>query len=147
MKSNFWQEKTLAQLTDREWEALCDRCGRCCLNKLEDVDDGRFYYTDVACVLLDKKTRACKDYQNRQAKVSGCVKLSRDNISKIKWLPTTCAYRLRLEGKNLPDWHPLVSGVDVSVEQAGIAVDDQVYCESEVLEDELEEHVIHWVRT
>ncbi|AKP72228.1 YcgN family cysteine cluster protein [Piscirickettsia salmonis] len=146
-KNKFWQEKSLAEMSPQEWEALCDRCGRCCLNKLEDIDDGQFYYTDVACALFDKNTHGCKDYQNRQAKVPGCVKLSRDNIYKIKWLPSTCAYRLLLEKKPLPAWHPLLSGTYQSVIRAGIAVGDRVYCERDILEQDLEEHVIDWVTT
>ena len=69
----FWRRKALAEMTDTEWESLCDRCGRCCLVKLEDEDSGDIAYTDVACRLFDTGACTCSDYANRQAKVPGCL--------------------------------------------------------------------------
>ena len=72
----FWQTKTLEQMTPTEWESLCDGCGRCCLNKLEEEDTGKIFYTDVACRLFDMGTCQCKDYPNRQAIVEDCLQLT-----------------------------------------------------------------------
>jgi hypothetical protein len=33
-------------MTDSEWESLCDGCGKCCLNKLEEEDTDRTFYTE-----------------------------------------------------------------------------------------------------
>ena len=106
----FWEEKTLDQMTETEWEALCDGCGRCCLLKLEDEDTGILITSDVRCQLLDGDTCGCTDYPNRQAKVPDCIKLTLQNVTEIPWIPKTCAYRRISEGKGLAWWHPLVSG-------------------------------------
>jgi len=122
----FWRRKTLAELTLAEWESLCDGCGRCCLNKLEDLDTGRVYYTDVGCRLLDATTCRCKDYENRSEQIDDCVRLSPDNVADLKWLPPTCGYRLVAQGRDLYWWHPLVSGDPNTVHAAGISVRGRV---------------------
>jgi uncharacterized protein len=118
----FWQEKSLAQMSEAEWESLCDGCGRCCLVKLEDEESGKIHFTDVACRLLDGDTCRCKDYPNRSEKVPDCVRLAPASIGDLHWMPPTCAYRLLADGKDLPGWHPLVSGRSESVVEAGISV-------------------------
>ena len=50
MRERFW-ELPLEQLDAREWEALCDGCGRCCLVKLEDEDSGEVAFTELAYAL------------------------------------------------------------------------------------------------
>ena len=118
----FWQRKTLAEMTPREWESLCDGCGRCCLVKFEDEDTGEIAYTDVSCKLLDTGTCRCSDYKNRAKIVDDCVKLTPANIGSLGWLPTTCAYRILDEGGELAWWHPLVSGDPETVVTAGISM-------------------------
>ena len=137
----FWKTKSLAEMTRAEWESLCDGCGRCCLNKLEDEDTGRFLYTKAACKLLDLGTCRCTDYANRQAKVPDCVALTPENVGRLGWLPTTCAYRLLDEGRSLPWWHPLVSGRPETVAEAGIAVAGVAYSEEGITVDELVDHL------
>ena len=40
LRDKYWERVPMAKMTPREWEALCDGCGRCCLNTLEDQDTG-----------------------------------------------------------------------------------------------------------
>ena len=47
----FWKTKTLEEMSNAEWESLCDGCARCCLEKLEDEDTGKIYFTHVSCKL------------------------------------------------------------------------------------------------
>ena len=122
----FWEAKSLESLSPAEWESLCDGCARCCLVKLEDEETAEIAYTDVGCTLLDQQSCRCRDYPNRQAKVSDCVRLTPQAVRNLGWLPPTCAYRLIAEGKSLYWWHPLVSGDPASVHAAGMSVRGRV---------------------
>jgi uncharacterized protein len=137
----FWKTKSLEDMNREEWESLCDGCGRCCLNKLEDEDTGRFLYTRAACKLLDLKTCRCTDYPNRAARVPDCVTLTPQVVDGLGWLPESCAYRLLDEGKPLPWWHPLVSGRQETVTEAGISVAGMAYGEEGIAVDDLVEHL------
>lgn len=118
----YWTKIPLKEMSTKQWEDLCDGCGKCCMSKLEDEDNGDIYYTSVACQLFDEKTCRCTDYANRIAKVSDCVKLTPENVETISWLPMTCAYRLIAEGQPLEPWHPLISGDPNSTMKAGMSV-------------------------
>jgi uncharacterized protein len=140
----FW-EKPLNELTPTEWESLCDGCGRCCLVKLEDEDTGRVYFTDIACRLLDVGTCRCADYARRRRRVRDCLKLTPDLASSLAWLPPTCAYRLRAEGKPLAWWHPLISGSPETVHEAGISVRGRVQlAETDLKIEEYPAHIVSW---
>lgn len=138
----FWESKTLAQMSANEWEQLCDRCGRCCLHKLEDEDDGEVYYTAVGCKLLNVESCNCTHYAERKQHVPDCTVLTLAMVDEFHWLPVTCAYRLLHEGKPLNDWHPLISGNDQSVLEAAISVRGWVYSEQDVNLNELEDYLI-----
>ena len=142
MRERFW-ELPLDDLDPREWEALCDRCGKCCLNKLQYEDTNEVVFTRVACKLLDLETGQCSSYPNRHDFVPGCVVLSPKTIAEIGyWLPKTCAYRLRFEGRPLPDWHPLLTGDPQSVHRAGMSVQGWAVSETEIPEEDWEDYRI-----
>lgn len=141
----FWQAIPLESMNKAQWESLCDGCGRCCLHKLECEDSGEVFYTDVACRNLNCSEGGCLDYPRRQELVPECLVLKFDDVKNFHWLPSTCAYRLLSEGKPLFDWHPLISKDPESVAQAGVSVRGRVVEERCVDDDDLEEHIIHWV--
>ncbi|HRO13537.1 MAG TPA: YcgN family cysteine cluster protein [Paracoccus sp. (in: a-proteobacteria)] len=142
MRERFW-ELPLTELDPQEWEALCDGCGKCCLNKIEYEDDGSVDFTRVACRLLDGDSCRCSSYANRHDFVPECVVLTPSMLEQISWwLPATCAYRLRAEGKPLYDWHPLVSGDPESVHRAGASVRGWTVSEAEVPEDDWDDYII-----
>ncbi|WP_439496959.1 YcgN family cysteine cluster protein [Bosea sp. (in: a-proteobacteria)] len=141
----FWRSKTLDEMSPQEWESLCDGCGRCCLVKLEDEDTGRIHATDIGCRLFDAGACRCKDYSARSTKVPDCVTLTPEAVRTLPWLPPTCAYRLIGEGRDLPWWHPLVSGDPETVVAAGISVRGRVFAsEEEIDEDDLPERIVAW---
>ncbi|SJZ65639.1 YcgN family cysteine cluster protein [Consotaella salsifontis] len=140
----FWQTKTLEEMTAGEWESLCDGCGRCCLNKLEDWDTGEIAWTNVHCRLLDAGTCRCSDYENRQASVPDCLPLDPHSVRTLTWLPPTCGYRLVAEGHDLYWWHPLVSGDPDTVHAAGISVRGRVISEEGMEPEDLEDHLADW---
>lgn len=138
----FWEVRSLEQLDEDQWEQLCDGCGRCCLNKLEDDDTGEIHLTRLACRLLDLGSCRCSDYANRKQRVPECVKIDAEAVRTVRWLPPTCAYRLVAEGKPLAWWHPLVSGTPQSVHDAGISVRGTVRSEKGVKIDDYWKYII-----
>lgn len=142
----FWQALKIEQFSAEQWESLCDGCGKCCLHKLQDEDDDTVYYTDVACRYLGRDSARCGDYANRLSNVPECLNLTPATLAETYWwLPPTCAYRRLAEGKDLPVWHPLLTGDARSVAAAGQSVSGRVVSEQSVPEDLWQERVVHWV--
>jgi uncharacterized cysteine cluster protein YcgN (CxxCxxCC family) len=141
----FWQKKPLEALNEKEWESLCDGCGRCCLVKLEDEDNGDIYFTDIACRLFETTTCSCTHYAKRHRKVADCIKLTPKAVRGLKWLPPTCAYRLISEGRDLYWWHPLVSGTRETVHEAKISVRGRVSnLEDDIEVDDYPSRIVSW---
>ena len=146
MGANFWEEKSLSEMTFSQWESVCDGCGKCCLHKLEDEEDDKLYYTDIACKLLDIESCRCSDYSNRVKKVPSCLTLTAATLKDVHFLPDTCGYRLLSENKPLASWHPLISGKSTSVYEAGASVSGRVLSETYIHPDDFEARVIHWIK-
>jgi uncharacterized protein len=143
LRPRYWDTVPLSDMTPDEWEALCDGCGKCCLQKLEFEDNGEVAFTRVACRLLDGTTCRCTSYADRHTHVPDCVTLTPEALPKVAyWLPRTCAYRLLHEGQKLPHWHPLRTGDPESVHRAGKSVQGWTIPETEVSEDDWEDHII-----
>lgn len=147
VRKRFWETIALEQMTDDEWEALCDGCGKCCLNKIENEDDGRVFLTSVACRLFDGHTCRCSNYENRHQFVPECIVMSQKTIAEhAYWMPRSCAYRRLYLGQALPEWHPLLTDNPNSVHDAGVSLKDQTISEEEVHDDDWEDYIIGEVR-
>jgi uncharacterized cysteine cluster protein YcgN (CxxCxxCC family) len=144
--SPYWKRVPLDKMTQRQWEDLCDGCGRCCLRKLEFEDTGEIVYTNVACTHLDIVSCRCRSYHDRAEKKPECLVLSPETLHQsLHLLPDTCAYRLVARGEDLPRWHPLVCGDPFMVHKASISVSEKAVSEDHVHDEELEDHIIEWV--
>lgn len=123
--------KPLGEMSESEWESLCDGCGLCCQIRVEDIDSGEIALSNAACRYLCLSTHRCTDYPNRRKNVDDCVKITPDNVHDLAWLPHTCAYRVVARGDELPDWHHLVCGDRARVHEEGPSMMGELICEDE----------------
>lgn len=140
MRSRFWERFSLGELNSKEWEALCDGCGQCCL--IREVDDTTVTVYGVACELLDIEQARCSDYENRLQKAPDCHKLTPTKVPEYTWLPETCAYRRVHEGKGLPSWHPLLVGSRREMQERGITVSHYAVRAEDVPKRRMSRHVV-----
>jgi hypothetical protein len=140
----FWRRKSLSEMSWTEWEAVCDGCARCCLRKLESPGGEEVHYTCVACRLLDIENCRCTAYRDRTEAEPGCLRLTLKDETPFSWLPKSCAYRRLYERKDLPPWHPLITGDPESVHRAGISMRHRAVPETEVAveADDMERYII-----
>ena len=143
-RKGFWLTRPLDTLTPRQWELVCDRCGWCCVKKLEAADSPRIYLTNVCCRLLDTHTCLCTSYPERRRKVADCIVLTPRRLSRYPWLPQTCAYRRLWEGKPLNTWHHLISGSLETIHEVGMSVRERVISERFIRPDQLPDHIVDW---
>ena len=143
LRPNYWKTVPMEKMNRQEWEALCDGCGKCCLNKLEDEDTGEVALTNLACRLLDDATCLCSQYDIRHQFVPECIVLTPKTIlDNLYWLPQTCAYRLVHEKRPLYDWHPLISGNSQTVHLAGVSMQYRTLSEFDIADEDWEDHII-----
>lgn len=154
----FWQQKTLDQMNDAEWEAICDGCAKCCLHKFIHDDeapqahytdelkaDELIHYTNIVCSLLNTKTCQCSRYTERTKLVPECVKLTKDNLDDIFFMPPSCSYRRLHEGRGLPSWHPLLhKGKKSAMHTTGMSVRGKTVFDCDVDLDEFEDYIALW---
>ena len=138
----FWKKKPLKSLSKKEWELICDGCGKCCLNKIEIR--GKVCFTNARCRFLDPDSCLCQIYEHRFKKVSDCRDIDLDTvINEPEILPKTCAYRLLVEGKPLPQWHPLITKKADSIHKNGASLRNRsIISETEVTN--YEDYIVDW---
>ncbi len=81
----------MTEISPEEWEAICNKCGKCCYEKV-DLGAGVIHYTDEPCVYLDTETNLCKVYDRRHEVEPDCISLTEHLVRNIHWLPEGCAY-------------------------------------------------------
>lgn len=125
MDKTDWQK-----ISDAEWEAICDNCGKCCLMTLEDEETGEMYHTDILCRYYDLENSRCTVYEKRCKIVPNCLKLTPENVDKLPFMPKTCAYRRLFEAGFKPQPLKPIKG--------------RVVSETEVKFADLENHIVDW---
>lgn len=154
----FWENKSLESFTQKEWESVCDGCGKCCLHKFIEDDSAedaestdflrpgeRLIFTNIVCQLLNTKTCSCTQYKSRTKLVPDCVQLTKDNLRKIFYMPASCTYRRLYEGRGLPSWHPLLNGnKKKAMHQRGMSVRGKTIDEQVADLENFEAYEVTW---
>jgi uncharacterized cysteine cluster protein YcgN (CxxCxxCC family) len=124
--------KPMHEMSEAEWESLCDGCGLCCQIRIEDGTTGRISLSNIACRYLCLNSHRCTDYANRHHNVPDCMTITPQNVHALDWLPYSCSYRLVAKGYDLPEWHHLVCGDPERVHTEGPSMRDETISEDEV---------------
>ena len=143
IEKTFWKTKTLQDMTKKEWESLCSRCGICCFQRVYNRKTGEPHYTKIRCNHLNAATLQCDVYENRFDVDYSCEKVTPENIRELDCLPETCGYRTIAEGRDLEWWHPLISGKWDTVHQAGKSfLDIETISEKDMIGGDLMKYLI-----
>lgn len=138
----FWETVPFDQMTDEQWESICDGCAQCCAHKLQDEDTDEIFYTNVVCEYLDIQKCQCTVYGERHTHVPDCIKITPENAKELSWIPESCGYKLLAKGKSLPEWHPLLTGNRDSTEKANMSIRNKVISEADILMNDLEDYLV-----
>jgi uncharacterized cysteine cluster protein YcgN (CxxCxxCC family) len=155
---NYWETTPLENMSEKEWEGICDGCAKCCLHKFiddeevtqaaptEHIQQGeKIHYTNIACGLLNTKTCACTQYSERTNLVPECVKLTKDNLQDIFFMPHSCSYRRLYEDRGLPSWHPLLNkGKKSAMHKSGMSVRGKTVADHDVDLEQFEDYIALW---
>jgi uncharacterized cysteine cluster protein YcgN (CxxCxxCC family) len=158
MTQAYWETKTLDKMSESEWEGICDGCAKCCLHKFIDDDnveeqtftdhldpEENIHYTNIVCSLLNTKSCQCTKYDQRTTLVPECVKLTKENLKDIFFMPPSCSYRRLYEGRGLPSWHPLLNkGKKAKMHQQGMSVRGKTVFDCDVDIDKFEDYIAVW---
>lgn len=158
MTKAFWEDKQLEDMSPSEWESLCDGCGKCCLHKYIDDDNAeqqtptdkiregeQIHFTNIVCSLLNTKSCSCTKYEQRSELVPDCVKLTKQNLKDIFYMPSSCSYRRLYEGRGLPSWHPLLNrGAKSKMHKAGMSIRGKTVYEHDVDMQDFENYIVIW---
>ena len=117
-------------LSEEQWEAICKRCGKCCLHSLQDEDTDEIYHTNVLCRYFDVEKSLCTVYENRCKIVPQCLKLNKENVDKLPFMPKSCAYRQLFDPQYTEKPTPSLKG--------------RVISETEIDENQIEDYIVDW---
>ena len=144
LHQKFWG-LPLNELSDLEWEALYDGCGRCCLKKFLGDETEELFWTRIAIKHFDNSSRVCSCSEEGTELVVDCLDVRYLITKHLEWIPPTCAYRLRTSDKPLFDWHPLLSKNSSSVISFGISIQNKSKSEKNVYPEGYPEHIVRWI--
>jgi uncharacterized cysteine cluster protein YcgN (CxxCxxCC family) len=159
MSNAYWDTIPLEHMSDEQWESICDGCGKCCLHKFiedeaaeedmqptEHIEQGEtIHFTNIVCGLLNTKTCSCSQYHRRTELVPDCVKLTKDNLDSIFYMPNSCSYRRLYEGRGLPSWHPLLNrGKKAAMHKADMSIRGKTVFDHDVDLEQFEDYIVKW---
>ncbi|MGX5174306.1 YcgN family cysteine cluster protein [Aliikangiella sp. IMCC44653] len=138
----FWERIPLLELSETQWESICDSCCQCCAHKLQDEETEEIVKTNIVCQYLDTNQCRCTVYPDRHTYVPDCIKVTPENAAELDWMPDTCGYKLLANGEPLPKWHPLETGDPLSAKKQGAAICGKVISEADINLEDIEDYVV-----